>query len=65
MRPIANDPSNGIDCVVTPIGNENSIVPEAAVLSYPITVPVVVHWNITLPRSPAPVLHTVVVAVDM
>jgi len=65
VRPIENDPLNVIGCVVTPIGNENKIVPEAAVLSYPITVPVEVHWNITAWRRPAPVLTTVVVAVEM
>ena len=41
VRPTANDTSNVYVASATVVSNEKRIVPEAAVLSYPIIVPVV------------------------
>ena len=65
VRPTANDISNVYVASATVVSNEKRIVPDAAVLSYPIIVPVVPPCTTIVWRSPAPVLTTVVVAVDM
>ena len=65
MRPIESAPLYVYVPVGVPIGYRNIGVPEAAVLSYPVTVPVVVPWILIAWRSPGPVLTTVVVAVEM
>ena len=65
VRPTANDTSNVYVASATVVSNEKRIVPDAAVLSYPIMVPVVPPCTTIVWRSPAPVLTTVVVAVDM
>ena len=65
VRPIANDTSNVYVASATVVSNEKRIVPPAAVLSYPIIVPVVPPCTTIVWRSPAPVLTTVVVAVEI
>lgn len=65
VRPTANDTSNVYVASATVVSNEKRIVPDAAVLSYPIIVPVVPPCTVIVWRSPAPVLTTVVVAVEI
>ena len=65
VRPTANDTSNVYVASATVVSNEKRIVPDAAVLSYPIIVPVVPPCTTIVWRSPAPVLTTVVVAVEI
>ncbi len=65
MRPTENDTLNVYVARALVDAKLARIVPEAAVLSYTTIVPAVPPVTVIVLRSPAPVLHTVVVAVDM
>jgi len=65
VRPTENDTLNVYVASALVDAKLARIVPDAAVLSYPIMVPVVPPCTTIVWRSPAPVLTTVVVAVEI